>query len=152
MTTTKTNLWDLPADDEPEHSTLFAAIEAELDYSALEAAEEAAAALGITPLDERASPFERKHRQRQEQASGFNADLWQVLEPLLKDRKAQALAAIAAKELGLEATATAEETKGFSPAPVTMAHVILATIVHKTMKQVQVAELVWSLPTLGNAK
>jgi hypothetical protein len=147
-----TNLWELPADDEPEHSTLFDAIEAELDYSALDAAEEAAAALGITPLDERASPFERKHHQRQEQASGFNADLWQVLEPLLKDRKAQALAAIAAKELGLEATAIAEETRGFSPAPVTMAHVLLAIIVHKTMKQVQVGELVWSLPTLGNAK
>jgi hypothetical protein len=150
-TTPAPNLFAIPEDDDaPELSPLMQAIQEELDYTVLEADLAAANALGITPLADNASPFEIKHSQRKEQASGFNADLWLVLEPLLQDRKALALAAILRQKLSLEPTVIAEETRGFSPISITTAHAILAILVQRTMKPVQVAEILWSLPQCSN--
>jgi hypothetical protein len=144
------NLFAIPEEDAPELSPLMQAIQEEFDYSASEADQAAAAALGITPLAANASPFEVKHAQRKEQASGFNADLWLVLESLTKDRKALEYAARLRIKLGLEATIIAEETRGFSPASITTAHAILGVIVQRTMKPVQVAEILWGLPHCSN--
>jgi len=144
------NLFAIPEEDAPELSPLMAAIQEEFDYSASEADLAAAAALGITPLADNASPFEIKHAQRKEQASGFNADLWLVLESLTKDRKALEYAARLRIKLGLEATVIAEETRGFSPASITTAHAILGVLVQRTMKPVQVAEILWGLPQCSN--
>lgn len=149
---TTNNLFAIPEADTPEEEGIFTLDDEEIDYTALEEQELAAAALGLTSAHPDASPFERKHRQRQEQASGFNADLWRVLETLLQDRKAQALAANACKALKLQSTVIAEEVRGFTPLAITLGHQVLASIVHKTMRPVQVAELVWTIAGMETAR